>query len=336
MRKEASLEQWQSLYEVAIKLKELKPWEHLWDMDLIAILLPEYEEPFFCSVMGKAGECNAIGTYEGLEHIQGFYYVVDNPKIPFSQMVRYQNNMMCYFGNRQELQSKELKIIKDLGLKFRGKNEWIYFHSFETGYAPYTLEQSQVVKLTLVFRQLYMALAALIEEKVKVDFQEGNILLRTFEEESNLWYTYETPNFIPPRIQRKITISDELLVTKLAKNEETKDEIELDTLYINAVINDKTLERPILGNLLILADRKSGIIIDQNMLSPEDNLTNNVLNIFINYVMQKGKPKTLCVRDEYMLDLLQDLCDRIGVTIKVNEKLKVIDSFEKSFSMRGF
>lgn len=31
MRKEATLEQWEELYNVAVKIKEIKPWEHLCD-----------------------------------------------------------------------------------------------------------------------------------------------------------------------------------------------------------------------------------------------------------------------------------------------------------------
>ena len=41
MRKEASLDQWRLLYEVAIKFKKLKPWNHIWDVDLTKILLLE-------------------------------------------------------------------------------------------------------------------------------------------------------------------------------------------------------------------------------------------------------------------------------------------------------
>lgn len=37
MRKEASLEQWRTLYEAATKIKEQKPWERFWDMDLIGL-----------------------------------------------------------------------------------------------------------------------------------------------------------------------------------------------------------------------------------------------------------------------------------------------------------
>ena len=33
MRKEASIEQWKTLYEAGTRIKELKPWEKFWDMD---------------------------------------------------------------------------------------------------------------------------------------------------------------------------------------------------------------------------------------------------------------------------------------------------------------
>ncbi|HEY5583190.1 MAG TPA: hypothetical protein VIK78_01710 [Ruminiclostridium sp.] len=336
MRKEASLEQWKVLYEVAVKFKTLKPWDQLWDMDLTTILLPEYKEPFFCSVMGKAGECIAIGTYEGFNAIHGFYYVAENHKIPPTQMIRYQNNLMCYFGIRDELSSKELNVIKELGLKFRGKNEWIYFRSFETGYAPYILDEPQVVQLTLVLQQFYMALKALIEGRLKVNFESGNILYRKYDDDSKLWLTYEAPNIIPPRIHMTPVINNELLLAKLNKLEATSNEIELDTLYLNVVINDKEFARPFLGNLLIIADCKSGMLIEQNMLSPKDDVIENILGILINYLMQMGKPKTVYVRDEYMQDYLKDLCERIGVFLKVKGKLKAIDKFEKEYLKRGF
>ena len=331
MRKEASLEQWKLLYEIAIKFKELKPWNNLWDIDLTQIVLPEYEEPFFSSVMGKAGKCIAIGTYVGVDAINGFYYIIDNPKISPTQYIRYQNNLMCYFGDRNELSSKDLKVIKDLGLKFRGKNEWIYFRAFETGYVPYILDELQVVQLTFVFQQLYMALKYFVEGKIKVDFESGNILQRKYDDKSKLWLTSEAPNIIPPRVRMTSIINDELLLAKLNKLKDTRNEIELDTLFLNVVINDKEFERPLLGKLLIIAECKSGMLVDQSMMSPKDDIVQNVLGIFVNFLMQHGKPKTVYVRDEYMKDCLVALCEEIGILLKVKGKLKAIDAFEKEY-----
>jgi len=331
MRKEANLEQWRLLYEIAIRFKMLKPWKQLWDMDLTRIELPEYQEPFFCSVMGKGGECYAIGTYVGFDAINGFYFIADNEQISSTQYIRYQNNLMCYFGDRGELTSKELKVIKDLGLKFRGKNEWIYFRSFETGYAPYILDEPQVVQLTIVFHQLYLSLKYFIENRIKVNFESGNILYRRYDEASKLWLTSEAPNIIPPVVRMSPAIDDELLLVKLSKLKATNNEVEFDTLYLNIVINDKEFDKPFLGNMLIIADCKSGVIIDQNMLSPNDEVIENILGIFINYLKQTGKPKAVYVRDDYMKGFLENLCGRIGVVLKVKGKLKAIDSFEKSY-----
>lgn len=37
MRTEATIEEWGRLYETATRIRELKPWVLLWNMDLIGI-----------------------------------------------------------------------------------------------------------------------------------------------------------------------------------------------------------------------------------------------------------------------------------------------------------
>lgn len=336
MRKEASLEQWRSLYEVASKIKLMRPWKFLWDMDLITISLPKYKEHFFCSVMGRAGECVAIGTYVGYDAIRDFYRIANCKDIPPEQIMRYQNNMMCYFGNRDELTKNELQLIKDLGLKFRGKNEWIYFQSFKTGYVPYILDSQEVTELTLVFQQLFMAIRAMIEMKVRIDFDDGNTLFRSYDDKDKLWYTHQVPIVIPPKRYMTPVIKDDLLFAKLNKQKAIKDEIELDTLYLNAVITDEKFERPILPKLLILADVKSEMLIDKKMLSPEDNEVMEILDIVINYIFKAGKPKTIYVRDEYIESTLLDLCKRTKIRLKVKGGLRAIDTFARAFSEHKF
>ncbi len=336
MRKEATLEQWEQLYEVAIRIKALKPWLYLWDTDLVTVLLPKYPEPFFCSVMGKAGDCFAIGTYAGYDALEGFYYIAHNPKVALPQLIRYQNNLMLYLGDREELTKSELQIIKDLGIKFRGKNEWIYFRSFETGYVPHNLDQPQVVELTYVLQQLLMVLDGFIENKIAVDFEKGEVLFRRFDKKTESWLNFAAPKMRPPRKCTSILIEDELLIAKLAKLAATDNEIELDTLYLNAAIEDKEFDKPFLANLLIIADRGSGMIVNQTMLTPKDKIIDNVLGIFVDYLMQMGKPKTVYIRDEFMEDYLKDLCNRINITLKVKGKLKVLDAVEKELSRQRF
>lgn len=86
MRKEASLDQWKELYDVALKLKELEPWKYLDSTDLIAIKLQGMEEPVFMSVMGRLGTCYGVSMYEGLDGLDDFDMVAnaEGKKWPFN------------------------------------------------------------------------------------------------------------------------------------------------------------------------------------------------------------------------------------------------------------
>lgn len=80
-----------------------------------------------------------------------------------------QKNLTCYWGNREELSEKQRKIIKELGYKYRGKNQWLYFQSYEPGYYPYNLNQEEVVRMTEHLEHLEMAFTYYKEEKIHID-----------------------------------------------------------------------------------------------------------------------------------------------------------------------
>ena len=141
MRTEANLDQWKELYEITLKIKELEPWKYLWDMDIISILLPGRKEPCFFSIMGRGGDCYGINTYVDYDGLNDFYDIADSSKngMPVDYVMLKQNALCCYLGDREDVQDKQKNVIKDLGLKFRGKNQWIYFESYKEGYFPYIL-----------------------------------------------------------------------------------------------------------------------------------------------------------------------------------------------------
>jgi hypothetical protein len=337
MRKEASLEQWRELYDVAIEIKELEPWKYLWDMDVITIIPSRLKEPIYCSIMGRGGGFFGVGSYFGFKAINNFYKMAENNNIPQEQMIRYQddNIIMCYFGSREELTNKELKLIKDLGLKFRGKNNWIYFHSFKKGYMPFVLDEEEVIRETEVLQHLYMSLKAFIEHGLKVDFENGMSLVRTYDNDEELWLNFEAPIPLHPEPYPEIILQDDLLIAKLNKQKVVNDSIEIDITYLNAVVNDKKYDRPVNPRICIIASRTNGMIIDQSMLSPDDDEIQAIFNMVVNYISNIGKPKTIFVRDEYIMSILKNLCERINIELKIKGRLKVVDNFVKEFANFG-
>jgi hypothetical protein len=82
--------------------------------------------------------------------------------------------------------------------------------------------------------------------------------------------------------------------------------------------------------LLVIADSKTGIMLHYNVMLPEDDEIQQILDFFIDFILDKGRPKTIYVRDEYMQDLLSDLCKKINTKILISEELPSIDTFAES------
>ena len=123
MRKEASLAEWKALYEIATELKELRPWESFWDMDLIQLQGEEEEDVAFVSILGKGGDCYGITVYEGYEGLNDFMRLAlaDEMNLSVEFAMFSQNNLTCYWGNREELSEKQRKTIKNWAISTVGR-----------------------------------------------------------------------------------------------------------------------------------------------------------------------------------------------------------------------
>lgn len=110
MRTEATIEEWKRLYEVATRIRELNPWDLLWDMDIIGIRVgKEPENTVFYSILGKGGECYGIVVYEGYDAFNSFLMLTMQEQMNLSMEYAMfnQSNFTCYWGNREELSVKD-------------------------------------------------------------------------------------------------------------------------------------------------------------------------------------------------------------------------------------
>lgn len=119
-------------------------------MDLIGIQKGAEKDTVFISVLGRGGECYGIAVYEGYAGLNRFLMLVMQGSMSLSSeyVMFNQKNLTCYWGNRDELTNKQRKIIKDLGYTYRGKNQWLYFLSFEPGYYPYNMDAEAPMPFT--------------------------------------------------------------------------------------------------------------------------------------------------------------------------------------------
>lgn len=123
----------------------------------------------------------------------------------------------CYWGNCEELSDKQRKIIKDLGYSYRGKNQWLYFLSFEPGYFPYNLDADEVVRMTEYMQDLELALRCYNETKPAINFAGGNMFLFKFSEDKKSWSFGEQPLPFTSFQFGSLEITNEELLEELAK-----------------------------------------------------------------------------------------------------------------------
>lgn len=246
MRKEATLEQWKVLYETATRIKELKPWEKFWDMDLIGVRNGEEEDTVFYSILGRGGNCYGIAVYEGYEGLNSFMMLTmqESMNLKPEYAMFHQKNLTCYWGNREELTAKQRKIIKDLGYSFRGKNQWLYFLSFEPGYYPYNMDEAEVLQMSEYLKNLELALHYYDEANVKVNFEDQNMFLLSFDKDKKTWdYGEEPLPFISYQFGNLI-VADEELLSDMKKAPRCDAVLEAEVSVLCASVTDKNLIVP--------------------------------------------------------------------------------------------
>ena len=248
----------------------------------------------------------------------------------------HQKNLTCYWGNREELTAKQRKIIKDLGYSFRGKNQWLYFLSFEPGYYPYNMDEAEVLQMSEYLKNLELALHYYDEANVKVNFEDQNMFLLSFDKDKKTWdYGEEPLPFISYQFGNLI-VADEELLSDMKKAPRCDAVLEAEVSVLCASVTDKKFDRPANPALSLLGDAGSGMILQFEMLEPDDDPMAVLAEIVIGFIFQYGIPKEIRVSNVIVQAGLEQICDVCGIKLRRTKRLHGLEEFMQSmqrFSM---
>lgn len=329
MRTEATIEQWKDLYEVATRIKELKPWENFWDLDIICLSEDNLENAAYVSILGKGGGCYGIAVYEGYKGFNDFLMLTMQERMNLSVdfAMFSQNNLTCYWGNREELSTAQRNTIKELGYKYRGKNQWLYFMSFAEGYYPYNMDKDEVLRMTQYLETLEEALIYYKEQGVRVDFEEGNMYLYSKSRDGKEPVGQAAALPFNSFQFGNLVITDEELLRELKQVPGTKGTLEVDIVYLGARVDDKKYKRPGNPRICILADHKSGMILKTEMVEPDDDANVVLAEELMDFIFSYGRPKELWVRNIIVEAALDQICDVAGISLKRARSLPNVEEF---------
>lgn len=326
---------WRRLYEAAIRVKEIAPWAAMTEADLFGVQSPETGELGFVSVMGLLGQQYGLVVYLGPKGLYGFWEVEQaDPETPPERILEIPH-LQALFEDRSQLQGQDLKLIKALGLKFRGRAAWPMFRSVRPGFLPWFLEMEEVRFLTHALEQ-----AAHVLLRVK----EDPSLLEPRDEES---YLVRIPHqgawedriirVSPPEPTAIPIAMDPQMLKRLAGLRQSAGKIEIDFFMAPAVMG-KRETRPCLSYVLMLVEAQQGLVIGFDLLKAEPSLEAMWGRIPEKVAHQFDKagfvPKETKVRSRLLHVLLTPLAAELKLTLKQSRKLPSLDSAKQFLLQR--
>jgi len=337
-RNEPTLKEWEDLYEAAIDFRKIECWEWMYDSDLFGIQNPDTEEIGYCGVLGGLGEVFALNVFLGENGLKGYFKMMNQKQTSKDSEILYlQDCLMASFGNRNELASRDLKIIKKLDLKFRGKNQWPIFRRYKPGFFPWFPTKEEVKFLTIALQQA---------KKIALRSKENNELLNPPEE--GLFYV-----LVPDKKGGAIKWQEKWLKQELKPEgiyipilsdsyiEKIKSIVtsegndwEIDYFYAPFTIQKKKDEIPYYPFICLFIERSMGLIIDTHIAKSSDYLK-EFLDTFLNIIeYNKMIPSKIFVKRKKCYFLLEQITEELGIKLQLVKKLGELNKAKKEFFKR--
>lgn len=144
-----------------------------------------------------------------------------------------QSNLAFYLGGREEVPPEQKRIIKELGYRFRGEGNWLYFVSYRGGYMPYILDREEVLLLIEVYQNLIMAMRAVIDQGLVIEFGKGHYLTRCYDKQSGQWLNYGAPLPVVEKMYPFVELSNEVQKRAWKKKKMIPADFAFELTYLN-------------------------------------------------------------------------------------------------------
>jgi hypothetical protein len=346
---------WKKLYDAAEHFRDIECWDWMSDTDVFGVQNPDDGNNGYCCVLGGLREVYGLVVYLGSVGLEQHQKIQSGKLHPGSPNFAYsQSCLTAWFGDRRDLDDIDLKVIKDLGLKFREKNTWPQFRSMRPGYWPWYLAESEATFLTLCLEQARQVALALKKDPQWLDPPGKNLYRIRIREETS---TANSPNlagvtdepllfsepgseasrwkdqWLRPAPRQKVEVKpfpiDDIRLQRIKKIcREHNGVWEIDGFFTpHPVAGDR---RPFFPYTFLSADHDSGFLFSTALAEPSSWQT-DFPEAFLQSVEEHGfLPNKLCVRKVELGDLFEPLAARLGIQLDVTKKLPAVDRAKRA------
>lgn len=311
---------WQELYKTAETFKKLKPWEWMYDSDIFGVQDPETGEFGFCCVMGNAKQVYALAVYMGVDGLASYWDIAEGEEgDPISAGLN-QKCLMVSFEDRDMLSEADRKQIKALGLKYRGKRQWIQFRDYQPGYYPWYITEKQAQFLIHAMNQT-MGVALRFEENEKLLHKDDETYFVRRSKKINDGLEWSDDYLVEDDLEEILIEQENLVVPNAAAVSQLKKELKqskgailYSLTYMRQTIQENKNERPYFALLSLWISYPSYFIVGQQLFSPET--LNSFEDYFFNTLRQVGHlPGQLVVPNDMTYRKVEPYAKALGMEL---------------------
>jgi len=335
-----SLDEWLKLYKAMIRVKKIAPWEWMTETDTFGVQSPETDELGFVSVMGLLGEHFSVAVYLGPKGLYDFWEFEDaGPSTPAEHIVEI-SHLQASFEDRNQLHSNDRQIIKEMGLKFRGRNAWPMFRSYRPGYFPWFLEAQEARFLAVVLEQVLDVTPRFKQERTLLEPPgQDRYLVRASHLDNDTLSWEDRIMDVPPPAPQPIPLAmDVKALERLKKAPRSRNALEIDFFMFPAPFQEEKSTRPIFPYTLMTVDAQSGLILGTELLHVDPSLESMWGQIPASVVIQLARagtvPGKVTVRSELLFELLEPVAGELGFKLSRSNRLPSLDLAKEALLQR--
>lgn len=319
--------EWKRLFEAALRIRQMSPWEWMIETDVWGVQNPERDEIGFVSVMGSLGEHLGISVYLGTGALAG---MLELHRLPPRTLSEYPEllieipQLQVSFEDRNVLDEWDRQLIRSLGVKVRGSQAWPLFQSFRPGYMPWRLEADEIRVLATALEQLEAVAPRVRDDASLLKYNKaGRCLIRTRIADET-WEDRVVA--IPPPERPPIPLCwDPEDVKHLKQVPDSGEIVELDFFLFPGAIGKKT-ERPETAYVLLALLHHSNTIVCAEILQVRDTLENmwgQIPEILLAQLANLGiRPAEIRVQSPLLLEILPPVFEKLGTRVVRHASMK--------------
>jgi len=144
-------EEWRRLFVAARAYTSQRPWERMADDELFGVVDPDTGETWWCSVLGALGETLGLAAYGGDAGYAILDLILQNGEPP--ELEPRPACLLLTLDGKRDLEKRDLAPIRELGLRFRGRQAWPCFRSIRPGFALWHIDGAEARIFATVLEQ---------------------------------------------------------------------------------------------------------------------------------------------------------------------------------------